>query len=257
MQVYLDLIMLLNFLVDLLLLLGTNRLAGFPLRPGRAALAAGIGGVYGGICLLPGLHFLGNTLWRVVSLLIMSSVAFGWDRGALRRGVLFVLLSMALGGVALGLSSGGFWGLVLSAAAVCLMCIFGFRGRPGSREYVDVELNYGEKKEKLLALRDTGNTLRDPVTGGSVLVVSAAVAQRLLGLTKMQLLSPVETVAAGTIPGLRLIPYRCVSSTGGMLLALRLERVRIGNWQGSVLVAFAPEGLDSEGTYQALTGGAA
>ena len=33
------------------------------------------------------------------------------------------------------------------------------------------------------------------------------------------------------------------------------KNVKIGNWQGSTLVAFAPESLSAEGAYQALTGG--
>lgn len=255
MRVYLDLVMLLNFMVDLLLLLGTNRLAGFPQAPWRAAAAAALGGVYGGACLLPGFRFLGNTLWRMVSLGFMGIIAFGLGWSALRRCVLFALLSMALGGIALGLGSGNFLTLVLSAAAVSIMCLVGFRGRVGAREYVSVELCLGEKRAKLLALRDTGNTLTDPVTGQSVLVAGPEAAYTLLGITKEQLRDPVGTLASGVIPGLRLIPYRSVGQPGGMLLALRLSAVRIGNWQGSTLVAFAPEGLDREGTYQALTGG--
>ena len=42
MEVYLDLVVILNFLVDFLLLLGTNRLSGFPLAAGRCAAAAGL-----------------------------------------------------------------------------------------------------------------------------------------------------------------------------------------------------------------------
>ena len=61
MAVYLDLVMLLNFLVDYLLLLGTNRLSGSPMTPGRCALAAVLGSVYAGACLLPGFRFLGNS----------------------------------------------------------------------------------------------------------------------------------------------------------------------------------------------------
>lgn len=38
MTVYLDVVLLLNFLVDFLLLLGTNRLMGHPLEPGKCAL---------------------------------------------------------------------------------------------------------------------------------------------------------------------------------------------------------------------------
>ena len=65
----------------------------------------------------------------------------------------------------------------------------------------------------------------------------------------------VETVATGQYPGLRLIPYRTIGQSAGFLAAMRMENVKIGKWQGSRLVAFAPAGLDAEETYQALTGG--
>ena len=85
-----------------------------------------------------------------------------------------------------------------------------------------------------------------------MLIVSSGPAQVLTGLTKQQLRDPVHTM--GTIPGLRLIPYRTIGQTG-LLLALQIPAVRIGSWQGSSLVAFAPEGLCADGTYEALTGG--
>ena len=166
-------------------------------------------------------------------------------------------MSMALGGIAAGMNRGGFFSLITGAATLFLLCWLGFRGKPGEREYVGVELNMDNKRIHLLALRDTGNMLRDPVTGQSVLVVNAQTAFELLGLTRQQLRSPVETVGSGQYPGLRLIPYRSVGQANGMLIAIRLDQVKIGKWQGSTIVAFAPDGLDSEGSYQALTGGTA
>ena len=59
MAVYLDLVVLLNFLVDALLLMGANRLTGHPPGWKRVALAAAIGGVYAGVCMLPECRFLG------------------------------------------------------------------------------------------------------------------------------------------------------------------------------------------------------
>lgn len=255
MPVYLDIVILLNFLVDFLLLLGANRLCGYPPGPGRVALAAGLGGLYGGACLLPGFGFLGNWFWRLVSLVLISWIAFGGGKSTLRRGVVFIFLTMALGGAVTVLGSGGFWGLVTSAGAVCLLCVLGFRGGIGRNSYVPVELSYGGKNLRLTALQDTGNTLRDPVTGRPVLVVNAETARVLTGLSQQQLRSPVESM--GAIPGLRLIPYHTVGQESGMLLALRLPQVRIGQWRGSGLVAFAPEGLSANGEYQALTGGTA
>lgn len=257
MTVYLDMVMLLNFLVDFLLLLGTNSLCGHPPGWKRAALAAVAGGIYGGVCLLPGFYFLGNSLWRLISLLLIAWIAFGFSVSALRRGIVFTLLSMALGGIAIGLGGNGVVTLTGAAAGVFLMCFLGFREKIGSVSYVPVELSYQGKSMHLTALRDTGNTLRDPVTGNPVLVVGADVAKHMLGLTQQQLRSPVSAVVDATVPGLRLIPYRAVGQSCGMLLALRMQQVRIGTWKGSSLVAFAPDGLCREGDYQALTGGMA
>ena len=255
MTVYMDVVVLLNFLVDLLLLLGANRLCGYPPGWGRAALAAGVGGIYAGACLLPAIQFLGNDFWRTISLVIISFIAFGVSKSAVRRGVVFVLLSMALGGIALGLGNGGFWAVIAAAVGVCILCAVGFREKIGSTSYVPVELSYGGKCVHLTALQDTGNALRDPVTGRQVLVVGADVAWKLFGLTQQQLRSPVKTMTQIQVPGLRLIPYHTVGQSSALLLALRLHDVKIGKWTGSSLVAFAPEGLSREGSYQALTGG--
>lgn len=255
MAVYIDVVAILNFLVDLLLMIGTDRLCGFPMNWKRVIPAAIVGGVYAGVCLLPGFFFLANTLWRIVSLGIISWIAFGFSKSAIRRATVFVLLSMALGGIALGIGDGGFWSLAASAAGVSLLCAVGFRDRPGSVSYVPVELFYAGRRMCLTALHDTGNSLRDPVTGKPVLVVGAEIAGQLMGLTQQQLRSPVAAMADPPLPGLRLIPYRAVGQPAGMLLAIRLPQVRIGNWTGSHLVAFAPDGLSGEGAYQALTGG--
>lgn len=256
MRVYLDLVVLLNFLVDYLLILGTNRLAGYPAGYVKGVLAAGLGGIYSGACLLPGFSFLGNMLWRVVSLTLMAGIAFGWNRSAVQRGAVFVLLSMALGGIAMGFGKGSFWLLVLAAAALWLLCRVGFRGSAGQREYVPVELFWKDRKVRLIALRDTGNTLRDPLTGEQVLVAGADVGMELLGLTDYQLRHPVETLASGVLPGLRLIPYHAVGQSGGLLPALRFHNVKIGNTYEDPLVAFAPEILARGEVYRMLTGGA-
>ena len=114
MEIYLDLVMVLNFLVDFMLLLGTNRLSGFPLGPSRCALGALLGSVYSGACLLPGFRFLGNILWRSISLGLMGVACFGWSPSAVKRSGIFLLLSMALGGIALSLGRNDFGALILA-----------------------------------------------------------------------------------------------------------------------------------------------
>ncbi|MBQ2785001.1 MAG: sigma-E processing peptidase SpoIIGA [Oscillospiraceae bacterium] len=255
MQIYLDLMILLNFVVDLLLLLAVNRLCGYPVRPFRSAGAAGVGAVYAAVCILPGYRFMSGLFWRVIFLCIMSVVAFGWNRSTLRRGVLLIFLSMALGGVAGCIGRGGFWGIVVSAAAMLVLCRIGFYGGSVRKTYVPVELRYRGKKLTLVALRDTGNLLSDPVTGQKVLVTGPEIAWDVAGLTPSQLAQPVETISQCRIPGLRLIPYRCVGQSCGMLLAMNFDSVKVAGIECGHLVAFTPNGFGAGSEYQALSGG--
>ena len=254
MQIYLDGILLLNFLVDLLLLLGTNRLSGFPAEP-RLVWAALLGAGFAAACVLPGFRFLGNLFWRLVSLLLIGSVAFGWNRSALKRTCIFAILSMALGGLALNLHRITFPALILGAVGTWVICYGAVGGRIGGREYLTVEIPTEGDILSVVALKDTGNTLRDPVTGENVLVVSGEVAARLTGLTTDQLSTPLETLGANPRMGLRLIPYHAVGKESGMLLGKRFAGVKMGGRRRSVLVAFAPAGLGQGEEYQALTGG--
>lgn len=245
-------VILIGFLVNFLLLLGAERLCGHPPKMAKCLLAAVLGGVYSGACLLPGFHFLGNTLWHTVSFGLMAAIAYGLTVSALRRGLVFALLSLALVGLVAGMTQRGIVGVMCATGVLFAVCFLGVPFHLKGKRYIPVELSYGGKCIALTALLDTGNTLRDPLTGAEVLVVGAEVAEELTGLTRAHLRAPVESVSA--LPGLRLIPYKSVGKNG-FLLAMRLADVKIGKWRGNSLVAFAPEGLSSEGAYQALTGG--
>ena len=255
MVVYLDLVIGLNFLVDWLLLVGANRLAGFAPRFLRTVPGAVIGGVYAALCLTPGLRFLGNLFWRLVFLGLMAASAYGIQRSALRRGGLFLLLSMALGGIVELLGRASFGALSAAALGVCMLCLWGFQDKTLGRTVETVELAIGERRVAVSALRDTGNTLRDPVTGQGVLVAGAEAARILLGLSAEELADPVGTVASGIVPGARLVPYRAVGQGSGMLLAVYCPCIRVGGKSGNGLVAFTSEGLGRECEYQALLGG--
>ena len=253
MTVYADGVMLMNFLVDFLLIMGTNRLTGYPLKAARASAGAALGSLYSGACLLPGFRFLGGTLWRIVSLAAMSGIAFGWNLGSFRRGVFLVFLSMALGGMAIGLGNGSSVALVLAAIMMILFCVMG-TGKIRHRQFVTLELRHRDISRKLTALVDTGNLLTDPLTGQSVTVVGADIAREMVGLSREQLLDPVETIGKTEIIGLRLIPFRSVGKPTGMLLAISMDEVRINGEIACRTVAFSPEMFEEEG-FEALTGG--
>ena len=251
MQTYQWVVVLLKFIVDFLLLLGGGRLSGELAGLGRCVLGAAVGAIHSSMCLIWGMHFLGNPLWRGIGIILMVLTAYGLQRSTVRRGAVFAILSLAFGGISMGLGGLGIFSLFAAAMGVGLLCVLGFRKNGFGGKYVPVEICSGDIRLQLKALLDTGNTLRDPITGRPVLIINADAAHRLTGLSAEQLRSPVESI--GAISGLRLIPYRSVGTENGFMLARKYQNVSIGKWKGSSLIAFAPEGLS--GDIEALTGG--
>ena len=156
-----------------------------------------------------------------------------------------MLLSMALGGIAVCFHAGG-GGLVLCAAVLALLGRMGLRNI--GKELVAVTVTYRGRTERVMALVDTGNSLRDPITGESVTVLSPRIGERL-GLPAAVLRDP----AGELLPGMRVIPARTVGG-GGLLAAIRCGQVLINGRPAGTLVAFAREPIGN-GEYQALTGG--
>ena len=250
---YATLVMLLCFLVELLLLLGTDRLCGNRSEWWRAALGAGLSGVYAGVCLLQGFSVLGNAWCRLISLFITAVIAYGVSFASVRATLLFVLLNLAIEGVSNGFSSQHIWVLI-----GILMILLLRRGGPfceSAGRCLPIEICYRGRTAQLTALVDTGNTLRDPLTGEPVLILDADAACLLTGLSRQQLRMPLETMANAHLPGIRLIPYHTVGQSTGFLLGVRMHNVKIQGKRRSAMVAFAPEGFGEKKKYQALTGG--
>lgn len=255
MIIYLDLVIILNFAVDFLLLLSVNRLTGFASNIKRCLLGAAIGGVYGGLCICPGLLFLQRWYWCVFSLVVVILMSFGIKISAIRRGSLFVLLSMTLGGIASGLEGASIIPIVLAAIAVLLLCTVGIADPVRGIKYVNVELHWGGERYHLKALADTGNTLKDPISGSQVLVVNPQIALEIFRLSQKQLCNPIETIQTTNLHGLRLIPYRSVGCSNGMLLGISVDSVLVNGQMMGKLIVFSPDNFGEDCCYQALTGG--
>lgn len=255
MYIYLDIVFLLNFIVDYLLILGTNRLTGFPVSPIRSLLGALVGGIYGCMCMIPSLHFLGNLLWRLIFFCLMTVVAFGNCRSAWSRGAILLLLSMALGGIAAGAGVRDFFAVCLCGGLVVILCTVGFGGVGIGKSYVPVELSWKGRNIKLLALNDTGNVLRDPITGEQVLICGADVGAELLNLSEDRFSDPVSLLSMEELPGIRLISYHSIGQPCGMMAVLRIRNAKINGVDMDPLVAFSPQRIGIGKDYRMLTGG--
>lgn len=248
MEKYLILAVILQILVNFLLIVAVKRMLSEFIHPVRALLGALAGGIYSAACLLPALAFLNGNVWYAASLAAVCLACFGLSREAGKPAVMYCLLRVSLDGLAKAQNQVQ---TLLCAAVFCGVCLLGFYRE--KRRFLPVELCCGANRARLQGLVDSGHSLRDPVTGSQVLIVGSDVAQALTGLSPQQLADPVRSM--GELPGLRLIPYKTVGKSQGMLLAMQMPNGKIGNRKGNILVAFAPQVLDETGKFQALIGG--
>jgi len=281
--IYVDTLFLLNAIVDYLLLLAAARLAGEPLRRGRFALGAALGGLYAVAIFLPGLGFLAHPLCRLASAALMMLVSYGGSRRLLRQGLLFVVLTCAfgggvvaiglLGGTGLSLGNGVFYSaldlkVVLLSAAVCygvLTLVFRRLARHSAAdgELTGITLRLGERAVTLTALIDTGNTLTDPISGRPVAVAEGERTGALFPAERRPGRDDLRDPAAGLLRlgtgpwrgRFRLLPYRSVGVERGLLLAVRVDSLELdGQGRGPALVALSPTPVSDGGGYQVLVG---
>lgn len=279
--VYLDARFALDLAVNYVLLACAVRLDGGVLRRRRLALAAGLGAGYGVLTLLPGLAFLGHPVGAALAAAGMLLAAYGPSDRLLRRGALFLVLACAFGGVlvlvslARGSPAGGggllgpslgMRGILIAAAlsygALSLVLGRQFAQTRSGGELCSLTLTRGDRTLRVLALVDTGNTLRDPLTGEGVVVLDCGQAGKLVpqlaDLPAGEFQRPVELLArcSGEDLGLRLLPYQAVGVPCGLLLAVRLDEAAWGKQRRrNCLAALSPTPLSDGGGYHALVGG--
>ena len=281
--IYIDSVFSLNAVMDYLLLLGTARLAGITLRRWRYLLGALLGGVYAVAVFLQGLGFLSAVPVKIVAGVLMAMIAYGGEIILFRLTLLFLLVSCALAGCVLALgvlaeshvpmAQGVFYTdisgktLLLAATAAYFVLSLMFRAAAShglKGEFLKAEICLDGKRIYLRTLADTGNSLRNPVSGEPVLVASADSVNRCFSketselLKTEQLKAPTELMEQlrRTAPQLRfyLLPYRAVGVSGGMLLSVRSDWVKIeGERYPGLLIALSPEAVGID--YQALWGG--
>lgn len=183
------------------------------------------------------------------SLLLTSVISFGFKKDRILAVTIYVLIYLAFAGIGYNIKNSIY--LFLGTLGILLLSFT--KSLKRGEEYVCVKIWYNDKDYTLKALLDTGNLLRDPITGRPVLVVGADVAQNMTGLSVQQLRNPLESIQK--LPGFCLIPYKTIGQSGMFILGIYIKRLKIGKWKGSGVIGLSPEILSHNDSYQALTGG--
>lgn len=249
MNIYIIFIVFIYVLVNVFLIKGVSGLLRISLNYIDLLAGAAMSGVYVLICMITENRYFLSVPMYILSVLLTSFLSFGVRKRCWTGIFCFTLLYLALGGVCV--EKKGLLSLIIGTAGILLVVLLIQLER--KQEYLPVRLRYNCRDYSFLALLDTGNFLKDPITGGPVLIVGADIAQEMTGLTVKQLRTPVESLSL--LPGSRLIPYKTAGVSGVFFLGLYVRNLKVGPWQGGGVIALSPEFLGSKETYQALTGG--
>ena len=234
--IYLDTLLLVNFLIGYLLLRAAGLLAGQRPAFGRNLAGGAAAALSTLILLAPELPFWGQLLYQGVSALVIVRLAFGWRglRVFFRRGALYLALNLLLAGaVAARCSRGGagLWqtnnlsvyadlppvllalcvgGVYLAARLFCV-----WAGRPGQELFHIAFTLRGRRVEGLAAFYDTGFEVKDPYTGLPAFLAALPALKNKLppGLE--------EALARGLVgeaPGAGIRLVACSTALGGGLL---------------------------------------
>ncbi len=250
--VYVDLYFFINFSMDFLCLYLTSKLLSQPFSLLRIALAAALGGLYADLSLFLSLGGVWGILFDILSLILICVVAFGKIKNIGRLPlctVVFVAVSAALGGIMTALyylfnrtgifdfMRGGdgdgisVWLFALLAAVSAVLTLAGGRGaaKKMSASDVELEITVGGKTVSLRGMTDSGNLLREPVSGKPCIVADARKLRRIIPQElrdREHILSRLSTLRGDT--GRRIVLIPAVGATGeSMLVGLRAERVLI------------------------------
>lgn len=284
--VYIDVLFATNLVVNYLLLLATGRLAGRPASKWRLLMASGLGAVYASSALVVPLKSAFSLPARLAFGLFMVALSFPGLRiqPFVTLAVSFYLCSAIAAGTAMALEWYGtgvlmaspqlsgdgavvhWWIVALSLAVLSVFPVIARAGgfRPGRKlPLMGLELEIGGRRLGLTGLVDTGNNLRDPVSGLPVVVVDwEALIKIMPGDVSAFFQSTWDRIPAtlsATPMGrrLRLIPFESLSGRKGVLPGFKPDHLVILEKDGhrvlrDAIVGVSGERLSPSGLYQAL-----
>ncbi len=221
-ELYIDILFLMNFMMDSLLLFAVKKLMRCPVSSGRVLLGSVAGAVLTCLlmmCPLPAAVRLLAGYVGISGMMVRIGLNLRPGKEFWKAFGLLYISAFLIGGMLQALRPWLRTGSIFFAAAVgayYLMCgIWKRLLRLGRRQaqICEVVLHSGGKTCHMHALLDTGNGLRDPLSGEPVSVIDPVCARRILGG---------EEGGAG----IRYIPYRTVGGEGVMPV-FRAEQLEI------------------------------
>ena len=292
MTIYLDVVLIENLCMNYIILFATGYLLKRRMNHIRLILSALIGGIYSILAYMEILEIYSNFILKIILSIVMVYLAYNAKniKQLSKELIFFYLTSFVFGGCAFALLYfikpqeilmidgtyigtyplkiavlGGIVGFTITVIAFKFM-----KKRISKKDmYCNVTIYFNEKNIEVIALLDTGNMLKDPITSMPVIVVEKEILKNIL---PDNILNNLNKIIGGDVPKeiyedenlkfitrFRVIPFSSIGKTNGMLLGFKANKVEIKDEENidiinNVIVGIYENKLSKKNQYSALIG---
>lgn len=285
MTVYLDIILLENICMNYIILLATGIINKCKISHFRIMISSLLGAIYAIITYLNIFEAYSNLIFKMILSIVMIYIAYLAKnvKKLFKELIIFYLTSFAFGGISFALlyminpsqvkvKNGVFVGtyplkVVLLGGIVGFLTIIiafkSYKGRMNKKDiYYDIKIKLGDKEVETKAIIDTGNFLKEPITGFPVVVVERSL---MYSIIPKCILNNIDEILSGNldkmseheeyISRIRVIPYSSLGNKNGMLLGIKADQIIIENKiVNNIILGIYKESLTKIGEYRALVG---
>lgn len=294
MEIYIDILLLENLVINYLILYVTAKLS--KLRASTLRLFAGaiVGAIYVVMIILqPGMKVYYTTLAKILLSLFIIAITFSPPKilAFIKTLVIFYISTFIFAGAALAFlffnQQGGFvrngivyvfgqskWSLIFFSLVTVGIIIKIFMEVIQSkfskeRMLIPVKIAFDSKSIDLSGLVDTGNSLKDPLTNIPVMVVEFKALEDLLPIEIKSIfensreddLSSISAIISTSkwFSRFRLIPFSSLGKENGMLIGFKPDYIQVGEEEEkknikNVIIGIYNRSLSRTEKYKALLG---
>lgn len=256
MTIYVDVVLLENLCMNYIILFGTAYIIKIRIKQIRIILASLLGAIYAVLAYAEIFPMYANLITKIILSICMIYIAFNPKKikGLIKELIVFYLVSFALGGCAFALLYlvrpqdifmkdgvyigtyplkiallGGIVGFIITYIAFKVV-----KTRITKNEIIyKAVVNISGKQLEINVLLDTGNMLKDPISGDSVIMIEK---NKLNSIFPEKILNNIDKILGGDLEStesleyrkrLRFIPFTSVGKQNGMLLGIKADSVTI------------------------------
>lgn len=287
MTVYIDIVFLENLCINCIILLATGLINKTKINILRILLSSLLGSVYAVLSYTSLLNIFSNIVMKIILSICMVYIAYNPRsiKQLFKQLIIFYLTSFTFGGVAFALlyfvkpqniliRNGVLIGTypikiallgVIIGFVIITIAFKNFKGKFSKKDmFCNLQLNFKERKININAMIDTGNLLKEPITGKSVVVVEK---EELYELLPKSILDESENIISGKnemenieyAEKLKLIPFTSLGRENGLLLGFKIDSIIVEyddnlKQVNDVIVGIYDKVLSKSRTYTSLIG---